>query len=315
MIINIWHEDAPDSSTTKLFQLMIGNSKYFSVEGTAYRTTKFENGKETSVICTGHTGLSRKIRTTLKEKSETNPNNLYIIFLDYVPTTTSIKTSIEQIENYIKKYELKNVFLAKAISFEYILLTLKKLIDWTKPNKYNQHYNTALKIRKELMDFVNTPDLSVFDIGILNNDPTRSSHDCKVYLDIRDLETKKGYTSLEEVSTRLLADLCNWHPGFRYSKVGAKLGTCWYNDCCFRLKCEECELHSEKDLKNHRTCRTCSGICKKCNLSSYGTQSVHVSAGDKANEIIENSVLYEILKEAHKQFLDSYGAGYLYRDI
>lgn len=247
MKIHILHEDAEESTTTEFWKMFIGNSSNFDVRGFG-----------------GYINL--KLYVTNKENI--NPNDFYIVFMDYVYDNQAIVDIFEDMENKINKNNLKNVFIPKVICFEYILLTFNELKNWVKPQVINDRYNEAVEKQTKLLKIIKSG-----------------------------MEMPINMTS-EKTVTYTLQNLCKHHRGFVYSKNYSKLGRCWTEECLFYVNCVGCKY--AKDISQYM-CKKCTR-CKKCSLSDYGLNNQVMDRETKSSEIIHKSILYTVLIEARKYF-------------
>lgn len=214
-------------------------------------------------------GGYNNLRLYVTTRENINPKDFYIVFMDYVYDSRVIEQAFEDMEIKIKQYNMKNVYIPKVICFEYVLLTFNELEKWVRPAEINASYEKAVKRREELLSKIRNT------MRVSNNEVTS-----------------------EQAVTYILQEICKHHKGFVYSKKRSKLGKCWIKECDFHVNCNGCK--HIKDI-SALECRRCTR-CNKCALSNYGISDVTFNIEAKACEIICNSILYDVLIEAKKQY-------------
>ena len=222
-MIHIWCEDSVNSAFVQFLSFL----KYFKVsDKIAYAEIKgFDGNKK---LCEYVEGYSY------------NKFDKYIIFFDNVWDNNSVLKYAKRIDKVCKRYN--NVVRIELLSFEYLILKFKYIINWTSPIKNTKIYNKAQLARA---DFISCTENSI--------DWRKKDNIVQFIVDRKNLNIKNNQIysilaniSAENVCTDILSALTNVGPtDFGITKT--RLGKCWINSCCFKFDKkvgnEKCRLY------------------------------------------------------------------------
>lgn len=167
----------------------------------------------------------------------------------------------------------KNVYLAKLLSFEYMMLRFKHIITWTERDKHIKGYEEAALVRDRFiqcidngLNWTNDNFIVSFVIKYKGIDTSRT-----------DWRSKLNYISSEKIATLILSLLTNGgNREFGIRKT--LLGDCWTCNCCGRHFANETVAN------------------KSCKLYRYKK-----SSKDKANNLWNGTLAKQIVYRACKQ--------------
>lgn len=253
-MIHIWHEDSTSSATTSFWQFLSRNKVYpllniIDIQG-----------------FNGNNRLADAVRTAKFVKSDT-----YIILADMVLDNAKALKYYLDIKKSISNY--KNVYLAKLLSFEYMMLRFKHIITWTERDKHIKSYDEAALVRDRFiqcidngLSWTNDNLIVSFVIKYKSIDTSRV-----------DWRSELNYISSEKVATLILSLLTNGgNREFGIRKT--LLGDCWTCNCCVR--------HFANDTVANKSCK----------LYRYKK-----SSKDKANNLWNGTLAKQIVYRACKQ--------------
>lgn len=251
-MIHIIHEDSLDSCTTKFWRFLIeqcvGSTIKFDVQGMCGR----KNVK--SFIC----------------DKRFNDIDAYIVFYDYTFDNYKIIKDYKIMQESLAQYGVKNVYLAKLICFEYLLLTFEELEDVVRPFKINSSFNELCKCRRDFIEIVQNRRAQQLLL----------SDNIKEYIVRHNLG--EGVTS-EQFATELIKRMSDANKSADFRVRKNTLGNCWTCDCC-------------------------SKQYGKCYINNYGNITNFTnrySKSEKASRLIDETILYDILIDAAKFFRDN----------
>lgn len=194
-MVHIWHEDSSTSSTSKLWNFLI--------------LEKFNPCVKFEVTGTNGNGeLVKKVAS-----SDYIVGDIYLVFVD-VPFNNEKALGVYK-DLLSTANGIKNVYIAKIVCFEDLLLKFKLLREWTRP------IDTKLAVKYD----------KVYDIIMeFNADGWQNSIKLREYIQNK-YEVSLDKISSEKIAALLLADLTRiGRTKFRVTKTG--LGGCWISSCC-----------------------------------------------------------------------------------
>ena len=191
-MVHIWHEDSNNSAFTQFLNFL----KYFNVDKLLINAEirGFDGNRNLCIHV---------------ENYKYNKFDKYILFFDTVWDNNSVLRYSERIDNICKKYN--NIIKIDLLSFEYLILKFKYIINWTNPMKDTKIYNMAQLAREDFIECTeNNIDWRKKD-SIVNFIIRR-----KNIKNTNDVYSILGSLSAENVCTD-------------------RLGKCWISNCCFKF--------------------------------------------------------------------------------
>ena len=152
-------------------------------------------------------GSNQGILDALSDLELENDDRYYIAF-DYVVDNQDIRNKYRMLKTIEEKSEWKIIIL-DMISFEYLILALETLVEWTGIGKTDK-----IKIREEVLAAVENHRINLSKIN-----------------DEKALQYIAGFKrySTERVMKSLVGEFTQ---NEKWSVKGELMGECWYQDCC-----------------------------------------------------------------------------------
>ena len=152
-------------------------------------------------------GSNQGILDALSDLELENDDRYYIAF-DYVVDNQDIRNKYRMLKTIEEKSEGKIIIL-DMISFEYLILALETLVEWTGIGKTDK-----IKIREEVLAAVENHRINLSKIN-----------------DEKALQYIAGFKrySTERVMKSLVGEFTQ---NEKWSVKGELMGECWYQDCC-----------------------------------------------------------------------------------
>ena len=152
-------------------------------------------------------GSNQGILDALSDLELENDDRYYIAF-DYVVDNQDIRNKYRMLKTIEEKSEGKIIIL-DMICFEYLILALETLVEWTGIGKTDK-----IKIREEVLAAVETHRINLSKIN-----------------DEKALQYIAGFKrySTERVMKSLVGEFTQ---NEKWSVKGELMGECWYQDCC-----------------------------------------------------------------------------------
>lgn len=194
-MVHIWHEDSTESSTSTMWKFLV----------------KEKFNKKVQFEIFGTNGNGKLVQKVMSNKY--TDEDIYIIFID-VPFNNEKTLGIYRDLMELTE-DIKNVYVAKIICFEDLILKFKLLREWTRPT------NEEAAIRYD----------SIYSIvEEFNKNGWQNSIELREYIK-KKYEMSLDKVSSEKVAALLLTDLTRMSKAmFRVSKT--QLGDCWTSSCC-----------------------------------------------------------------------------------
>lgn len=164
----------------------------------------------------------------VKNVAQIDSDDTYIIALDH---SFDNDQSIREVSILRKIIQNKNnIYELNLISFEFLLLSFSRLIDWiyASEDEFREKRNLYIMVREKLIEAVN------------------KKSDYKEIPEMRKWLDKIGEYNIEQIASKLLYELTR-NTGFQIDK--SNLGDCWKVDCC---KLEEREDNDKCGLDSNR---------------------------------------------------------------
>lgn len=165
-------------------------------------------------------------------QSIVDDGNYYIIAFDHSFDNMQVMRELVWLREACAKHS--NIYELNIVSFEYILLEFRYLIQWifAEEDDFKEQRKNVIAIREKLLEAVRH-QISYKEI-----------EEVKTYI-----KTLERY-NIEQLVSKLLFDLTR-NTGFEVSKK--KLGICWMSSCCGFLDRQEDDLcgldNDRKDLR------------------------------------------------------------------
>ena len=152
-------------------------------------------------------GSNQGILDALSDLELENDDRYYIAF-DYVVDNQDIRNKYRMLKTIEEKSEGKIIIL-DMICFEYLILALETLVEWTGIGKTDK-----IKIREEVLAAVENHRINLSKIN-----------------DEKALQYRAGFKrySTERVMKSLVGEFTQ---NEKWSVKGELMGECWYQDCC-----------------------------------------------------------------------------------
>lgn len=152
-------------------------------------------------------GSNQGILDALSDLELENDDRYYIAF-DYVVDSQDIRNKYRMLKTIEEKSEGKIIIL-DMICFEYLILALETLVEWTGIGKTDK-----IKIREEVLAAVENHRINLSKIN-----------------DEKALQYIAGFKrySTERVMKSLVGEFTQ---NEKWSVKGELMGECWYQDCC-----------------------------------------------------------------------------------
>ena len=152
-------------------------------------------------------GSNQGILDALSDLELENDDRYYIAF-DYVVDNQDIRNKYRMLKTIEEKSEGKIIIL-DMICFEYLILALETLVEWTGIGKTDK-----IKIREEVLAAVENHRINLSKIN-----------------DEKALQYLAGFKrySTERVMKSLVGEFTQ---NEKWSVKGELMGECWYQDCC-----------------------------------------------------------------------------------
>jgi hypothetical protein len=152
-------------------------------------------------------GSNQGILDALSDLELENDDRYYIAF-DYVVDNQDIRNKYRMLKSIEEKSEGKIIIL-DMICFEYLILALETLVEWTGIGKTDK-----IKIREEVLAAVENHRINLSKIN-----------------DEKALQYIAGFKrySTERVMKSLVGEFTQ---NEKWSVKGELMGECWYQDCC-----------------------------------------------------------------------------------
>lgn len=139
--------------------------------------------------------------------------NLYLISYDLSFDNPLVMENYREMKKHVKEKSFDNIIFLDFISFEHILLSFSKFVDWC----FSE--NDFLKERRK--DLLECRDI-LLNLG--NDITSYLEMDC-----LRKFVSKHNVSNIEQCCAKLVGNIVR-NTGFEVRK--GKLGECWYVDCC-----------------------------------------------------------------------------------
>mgnify|MGYP002769227426 CR=1 FL=1 len=171
-----------------------------------------------------------------------NSKDIYLIALDNAKDNTSTSKTYNELISYLENNNKTNIHLIDMISFEYIFLNFKYLIDWTfdiikGDDLYNKRTNW-IAIRAAFLQSVNK--------SYTNNSDT----DYKNIEMLKDNMKNLGSYTVESCATKIIKEITK-NTGFAINKDSENedehFGYCYKHDCDYIAEINECAYSNYKD--------------------------------------------------------------------
>ncbi|MCI8311636.1 MAG: hypothetical protein HFI12_05430 [Lachnospiraceae bacterium] len=251
-MIHIWHEDSTNSATTQFWNFLKNSNIHNILINADIRG--FNSNKN----------LSDYISTYTFDN-----NDIYHVFIDKVSDNQKALKYYVDIKRNVSVY--KNVIVHNLLCFEYLILRFKYFVEWTKPTKDNQLYNSCEIIRKQFIASIDNKEAWIKKNDIVDFIVRRYNIDTSKNNWQRELQ----FVSSENIATVLLNTMTNGGTiDFGVSKT--RLGVCWQCNCCIK--------YNVSVIGN-----------KKCRIYKYNKQTL-----DKAKNLWNNTYAKNISKYLDK---------------
>lgn len=180
--------------------------------------------------------------------------NVYLISYDLSFDNQFVMENYREMKKYVKKNNFNNIIFLDFISFEYILLSFDKFVDWcfTENDFLKEKRRDLLECRGIL-------------INLGDNIESYLEYDClRVYVQ------KHHISNIEQCCSKLIKGIVK-NTGFEISK--GKLGECWYVDCCTYSQKEEddeCGLSNSTPTSGTKAFEIFNHSCIKSRFDNFG---------------------------------------------
>ncbi|MGN0485588.1 MAG: hypothetical protein ACI4HI_18775 [Lachnospiraceae bacterium] len=184
----------------------------------------------------------------------TDRENTYLISYDLSFDNKSVMESYVEVQEYLEENQWNNIIFLDFISFEYILLTFNKLIEWcfSENDFLKEKRSNLLKCREDL-------------INLKSEISDYKGFDC-----LRNFICEHNISNIEQCCSKLLYAILR-NTGFEIRK--GSFGECWYVDCCEYSKKEdddECGLSELLPTAGYKALEIYRGSCIKQRFDELG---------------------------------------------